>query len=218
MQQNSVNNLPIDKSKCKEINFKEWFFFLCVVLIGFALLLKTYHKPIQQNISVKVLQQQGHLENLHTSKNIRSSSHFNVDNIHFPHGNELYHNNTGSLGYKTDFFITLQTRFDVKKTTTLQFIIESDDGFQLKINNQVVCEFIQGREMQATRCNRIKLEQGIHELSLNYYQGFGQLGLIAKYVTCSLSNCNENDQLNNAFVIGNNSPLVTFLPMNFHNG
>jgi len=175
--------------------------------------LKTLSSPIQQTIRVKLFQQTEQLKNFMAIKNTRPSIQFSVNNIHFPEGSELYHSNTGFLNYKEDFFLSLHSRFKLKKSVSIRFIIESDDGFQLRINNTIVCKFDQPRSMLNTVCENIQLQQGIHTLSLDYFQGYGRLGLIAKYIICDTKNCDTKEHNTKTELIGNNSSLVDFLPL-----
>ena len=217
-QQLLKNTTGNNQVQLTTVIIKERVFYFLVILIAITLAYKTISLPIQQTIIVEVMQQKYHLQNLFSVKDTQYSTQFSVNTLHFPLAKELYHDNTGFLDYKEDFFLSLHTRFKVKKTAYIRFIILSDDGFQLKINKQSICQFAQARAMQETICEPIKLQAGIHSLSLDYFQGFGELGLIGKYIICDKPDCDQTDLLKKAIIIGKNSSSVVFLPIDNKQG
>lgn len=185
-------------------------FYFLVLFIAFFMLIKIYSTPLQQTVKVSLLKQNGQIKNLSTVKNIKKVIHFTIEGIEFPENDQLYYKNTGNLGYKEDFFLILESTMDVKKSDNYQFTVTSDDGFQLKIDNKIVCEYSAVRGMKETFCQQLKISQGQHKLRLEYFQGYGRLGLIAEYALYDkkLKTTNQEKRL-----IGQNSPFLHFLPL-----
>jgi hypothetical protein len=195
-------------------------FYSFVFIIAIFLIVKTYTYPSNKNstIDVDVYIQKNNIkqlfdenlflkESLIQLKQTKNTIHFSVDSINFPQENELFHHKTGFLGLKKDFFMQLKTSFMIQKSYIFQFSIRSDDGFVLRIDNKIICKHLQPREMKQTLCANIKLDKGEHKLVLDYFQGYGQMGLMASYKI----------QTNNlSYYIGNSSEKVTFLPVVEH--
>ena len=158
----------------------DWFFYFLVILIAIYILIKTIQWPTEKRIDVILLQQKGAIENIYTTLDTKFTADYQVDTIHFPEGDELYHHNVGYMGFKNDFFLKVQTQMEVLKAGTYQFSIRSDDGFILSIDDIEVCKFPAGRAMAESLCSS-ELSKGLHHFGIYYYQGFGYMGLEAKY-------------------------------------
>jgi hypothetical protein len=156
------------------------FIFISILLITFYLILKNIFWPMQKNISVLIQQQNGRIFDLNTLANINKEKQLIFDQIKFREGNELFHDNTGYLRFKNDFFMHVSTQIIVLKEANYLFRIKSDDGFRLKINNQLVCEQTQGQVFATTNCT-YPLKLGEYLLELDYFQGYGNLGLEMTY-------------------------------------
>ncbi len=192
-------------------------FYSFVFIIAVFLMVKTYMYSSDRSstIDVNVYVQKNNIkqlfdendifkENYTQLKQTKKNIYFTVDSINFPQENELFHHKTGFLGLKKDFFMQLKSSFMIQKSYIFQFSIRSDDGFVLRIDNKIICKHLQPREMKKTLCANIKLDQGEHKLVLDYFQGYGQMGLIASY----------NIQTDNlSYYIGNSSEEVYFLPV-----
>lgn len=210
--QNKTLSQPEDQS--------DWFFYFLVVLIAIYILIKTVQWPVEKNIDIQVLQQNQAIQSISSPKDVvqndatQLTANFLLDTIHFPEGEYLYHHNIGYTEFKKDFYLKAQTLMKVKQTAQFLFSIRSDDGFILAIDGQEICKHSNGRPMGESLCTA-QLSQGEHLYELFYYQGFGYLGLEARYEqdkTPQQTDMSQRDNINMKF-IGRNSDGVSFYPV-----
>ncbi len=203
MQTKALNN----KLKRNELKF-----YLLILFIGVFMLSKISTSPTKQTVNVTLLKQDGPLRNINDIRRIKETVRFAINSINFPKNEELYYKEMGNMAYKKDFFLSLKTTLLVKKAQFYQFSISSDDGFKLSIDNQLVCQYEQIRAMKITHCDPLKLKLGLHSLQLDYFQGFGDLGLVATYVIYDKEK--EKKQTDNSFTfIGQDSNFIQFIPL-----
>ncbi len=93
----------------------------------------------------------------------------------------------------------LKAKMYLKKAQDIEFIVFSDDGFRLKIDGKKLIEFTKDRPYKGNK-KSIKLQKGLHYITLKYFQGYGDLGLGAWY----------KDENGNKKPIGYDSRYVTF--------
>lgn len=170
-----------------------------IILIAIYLALKAYFWPMQKNIDVTILKPNQSIQDLNHFGKIIDQKQFAFDHLSFPLGEELFHQNTGYLGYRQDFLLHARTELNVLQEGNYTFIVDSDDGFSLTLNQQPICEHIDGRAMQSSVCE-VFLSKGKQFFELKYFQGFGKLGLRVSYETESEQN----------FVVGKDSAFITF--------
>ena len=124
-----------------------------------------------------------------SSKKIRNIDNFYVkskdrviyiDKLYFPNKKPLQHYLYGNLNFYDNFFIFINSYIELKKDMIVKFFIASDDGFRLKIDDKVVCEFKKDRPFKTTEC-KTALKKGKHKLFIKYFQGYGLLGLVGTY-------------------------------------
>ncbi|MFK5985622.1 MAG: hypothetical protein QM479_09365 [Pseudomonadota bacterium] len=187
-------------------NSKEWVFIFLLTFIGLFLFVKAGNWWVDilfdKNIKLLITKHKGDIIDLDMPKDIDFEETLYVNSINFPQADVLSHKQTGLIGYTLDFFMSLDSKFEVKQTQYFEFNIYSDDGFRLRIDNEVICEHIYNRPMQLSQCFK-KLAQGTHHLQVDYYQGYGNLGLTAQY---KLLNSDE------LYYIGENSDSIKFIP------
>lgn len=176
-------------------------FFILVVLLGCFILFKVippihFHLPVEMTI----MKQNGQIFSITNQRNPSYTQVFRVPDIDFPEGTEWKHRSIGPYGHQTDFFADFITTIIVKKEGTYYFDVASDDGFQLWIDNKLIGEFLTNRPFTTNQYN-IYLNAGDHSYRLNYYQGFGRLGLSANY---------QFFGDNQTYFIGNNSSFLNF--------
>jgi len=136
--------------------------------------------PLQKNIEITILKPDGPIIDLNTPSKIIKQKNFSFDKLSFPQGDELFHQNIGFLGYKENFFLYAKTEINVLQEGNYTFIVNSDDGFILKLNDIAICEHTTDRSMESTSC-RVHLSKGKQLFDLKYFQGFGELGLEVTY-------------------------------------
>ncbi|SMC10174.1 PA14 domain-containing protein [Nitratiruptor tergarcus DSM 16512] len=132
-----------------------------------------------------------------------------VEKIFFPRGNELKHPTYGYLGYKKNFVMRIDGDFLLSKDAPLKFVLYSDDGVRLVIDGKNVLEFLQNRPFGKSE-GIIYLKKGKHHLHIDYFQGYGQLGLVGYYAV--LNGLKQIISDNNSLkLLGNNSQIIKFI-------
>jgi len=172
---------------------------LLIVFILVYLGLKHFFWPMHKSIHVTVLKPNTAIVNLNSYGKIIDKKQFDFDKLSFPSGQELFHQNTGFLGYKEDFLIQAKTEINVLKPGKYIFVVDSDDGFSLKLNQEPICEHINVRPMQSSTCE-VQLTKGKQNFELKYFQGHGKLGLKVSYKLESQA----------SFLVGTDSQFMTF--------
>jgi len=178
---------------------------LTIVLLALAtaLYLEITTVKIRKVIAVSVLKNKSNIKSVHQFRRIISDKKFNIDRIDFlTSGNQLIHSELGNLGYDENYFVDFKASFTVKRSTSYQFQIGSDDGFALYIDDQLICEFARQRTYAKSNCGT-NLTVGQHQLKLNYFQGIGDVGLSAKY---------KHVRGRGLTFIGSDTDYVTFFP------
>jgi len=160
---------------------KEWVFLGIVMFIGLLILMKTVRfENRSDHIKLTVTQQKGAISTLDTLRKVSSKKIFHVSSINFPQKRMLEHKDLGKMGYSSNFFIDATTKMSVVSKGKYRFTVRSDDGFRLKIDDKVLCEYPGHRPMTTNTCT-IHLSQKDHIFQLSYWQGGGPLGLSVKY-------------------------------------
>ncbi|WP_049723660.1 PA14 domain-containing protein [Gilvimarinus polysaccharolyticus] len=102
-----------------------------------------------------------------------------IDRVELNAGNRFKHPVLGVLGWSEYFYADINSQFEVAKTSRYRFEVGSDDGFQLEIDGKIICEYKRDRPFQHNTCMR-RLTDGRHQLTLRYFQGYGNAGLTLK--------------------------------------
>ncbi len=161
---------------------------------------------LNKNIKMQILKQNGNIETLDTPKNIDFENNFYIKTINFSHGMELSHKNFGKLGFSGNFFINFKTTIYVKREGYYVIEIISDDGFRLKLNNEVAGELTSNRPFSSSEIF-VHLKKGTYHLELEYFQGYGPCGIIVYY---------RHSDKTKKYLLGKNSKYLKFKnPDNF---
>lgn len=141
----------------------------------------------------------GHLDQKRT---IVESRELFVDRLDLSHGGRLRHAELGDIGYPENLFLGVRKHFSVLAEGDYRFLVGSDDGFSLRIDNRPLCADPRPRALSVQTCG-IRLAAGTHEFALDYFQGSGPSGLTVRY--------GRQDQSAN-FWFGENSAHFHFEP------
>lgn len=157
-----------------------------VLFLGLFSLYKSglLHTQNSKTVKMTLIKQNGRIKTILTPIKTKYKRTYLIDEITFPKGSELYHKRLGKLGARSNFFIKFKTVTNILTEGTYKFIIASDDGFRLKIDNKTICSYIKDRPLKKSTCP-IHLTKGKHNIYLLYFQGFGQLGLLTRVETPS---------------------------------
>lgn len=140
-------------------------------------------RPLSANekvIQMDVYQQQRELRRIDDPMETVSCSRYQIDRIAFRPGTELVHYRLGALGFSENFFVVCLGRFKVLVPGRYTFIVYSDDGFRLWIDDNKLMEFLTDRPLRPNQID-LELKKGVHTFRLKYFQGGANLGLRAYY-------------------------------------
>jgi len=159
---------------------KSHIFLYSVVLIAVFVLAKSISLPYNGVIKIQISKQKGSIVTLDTPRNISNTQDISIDTLYFPNSRVLTQKRYGNLGFSQNFFIVAVTDMKVLQSQDYHFNVLSDDGFRLKIDNNIICEHPENRPYSKTACV-VKLSPGTHQFDLSYFQGGGPLGLHVTY-------------------------------------
>ena len=74
----------------------------------------------------------------------------------------------------------MRKRFRVLGDGDYRFLVGSDDGFSLRIDNRPVCADPRPHALSLQPCT-VRLARGEHAFALDYFQGSGPSGLSVQY-------------------------------------
>jgi len=161
--------------------------FILMAIAG-IIYMQTSLVELRETIAVTVLQNKHDIKSVNQKRNISKSKKYYLDQISFQaNENRLYHHAQGNIGYKEHYFIDFNASFSIESSAVYQFSITSDDGFALYIDNKLICEHASDRPLTKSMCS-VALKPGTHDFKLKYFQGYGNVGLVALY-----KNTKENE-------------------------
>lgn len=120
---------------------------------------------------------------LDQTRTIVESRELFVDRLDLSHGGRLRHAQLGDIsdsGHGENLFLGVRKRFSVISEGDYRFLVGSDDGFSLRIDNRPLCADPRPRALSVQTCG-IRLSAGTHEFALDYFQGSGPSGLTVQY-------------------------------------
>lgn len=179
---------------------KNLIFFVLIVLASIFSYIKSTPISIEKKLEVVLLKNREPIVHINQTKNIDHTKTFYIDRLYFYNGNILNHYKLGKIGgYVSDFYLIIKSKMEVKESGEYTFLIQSDDGFILKIDNQKICNYDTHRPITLNEC-KVNLQKGEHALEIEYYQGFGNQGLIGEY----------KDNKGKIYYIGQDSKSIEF--------
>jgi hypothetical protein len=120
------------------------------------------------------------ITHLDQPRTIVGSREMFVDRLDLSRGGRLRHAGLGDIGDAENQFLGVRKRFRVLADGDYRFLVGSDDGFSLRIDNRPLCADPRPRALSVQTCG-IRLSRGQHEFALDYFQGSGQSGLTVHY-------------------------------------
>jgi len=126
------------------------------------------------------------IAHLDQTRSIIASHDVFVDRLDLSRGGRLRHAELGDIGDNgadgnlENLFLAVRKRFTVLTAGDYRFLVGSDDGFSLRIDNRPLCADPRPRALSVQTCG-VRLDAGTHEFALDYFQGSGQSGLSVQY-------------------------------------
>ncbi len=184
------------------MKFDKRHIFLIFLVLFFLFFSGKLFLPIyfQTPIKMTITKHKGNIVNIDTPVDVDFENFLRINTINFPMGYTLVHKNFGALGFSGNFFLQFNTKMVVKKEGYYVFYITSDDGFRLKINDNVVGEHVSDRPFSTSEV-LVELKKGVYYFDLLYFQGYGPCGIIVHY---------KPFDIHRKFLVGHNSSYVKF--------
>jgi len=148
-----------------------------VVLIGVRI------TPIHVDQVVKVIisKNGSSIGNIYQERNITSTKEVMVDNLNLLEKGRFGHAKLGNIADASeDFFVDVDHSITVTKADNYRFMLGSDDGFSLVIDNKLLCDHTIDRPFTVQPC-LIYLSEGKHQVHISYFQGYGNSGFTVEY-------------------------------------
>jgi PA14 domain len=138
---------------------------------------------VPANIKAIVSKNRVSITQIHQKRDIVSTRDVMLDNLNLYHKGKFGHAKLGNIAKASDdFFVDVDQMFTVHRPGNYQFLVGSDDGFSLMIDEKKICEHLKDRPYSIQSCN-VFLNSGKHRFQISYFQGFGQSGFSVQYQT-----------------------------------
>lgn len=154
-----------------------------ILLLAIALIIVYRITPVYVpgNLTVVISKNSSSIKHINQTRNIIKTHSVKLDKLNLYHKGKFGHPKLGNIAKASDdFFLDVDQNFAIKKEGNYQFLVGSDDGFSLTIDNKKICEHPSDRPYSIQTCN-IFLTQGSHKLKVSYFQGFGNSGFTLQY-------------------------------------
>jgi len=131
-------------------------------------------------ISMHIYKDKNNLYKIEQNRNTIKALDTEITTINFKTTHGLVHETMGTFDFDTNIFIDFNTSMYVLQEGNYTFIIVSDDGFQLNIDQNPIAVYPKGR---AAGLNQVRhsLPKGKHQFDLSYFQGRGLIAIRAYY-------------------------------------
>lgn len=156
---------------------------LSALLLLVALLIAIRITPVSVDPVVKLVISKNHtsISNIYQQRDIQFVREVMVDRLNLLVKSRFSHPELGNIAtYSDDFFVDINHTITVKKTDTYRFLMGSDDGFSLRIDDKLICEHLGDRPYSVQVC-MVHLTEGQHQVAMSYFQGYGNSGFTVQY-------------------------------------
>lgn len=120
------------------------------------------------------------ITDIYQARDIEISKIVKVDRLNLVDNSRFHHPKLGDIGYSGDYFVDVDSSFQVKKAGDYVFYLGSDDGFIFSVDGKKICEWTHDRPFTTDICH-VNLSAGEHNFKLVYFQGYGNAGLSMSY-------------------------------------
>jgi hypothetical protein len=135
---------------------------------------------VDPNLTEVISKNRAAIRDLHKTRKIETTKTVKMYVLNLHDKNRFLHPKLGDIGFGTNFFADVETQFVVRRAGNYRFVVASDDGFSLRINDRELCSFTGARPIATQTCN-VHLAEGEHNFKLSYFQGGGFAGLTVRY-------------------------------------
>ncbi|MGQ0799406.1 MAG: PA14 domain-containing protein [Pseudomarimonas sp.] len=159
---------------------REWLLSGLLLLVGIVVLLAVLPVRVEPVLKLQFVKSRVPITQLHQRRSVEGRQTVWVDHLDLSRNGQLAHATLGVVGYSEHFFLDLDRRVDVVETGSYRFVVASDDGFALYVDDAELCSFT-GERALATQTCTAALAAGERRFRLRYFQGSGPAGLTFQY-------------------------------------
>lgn len=160
---------------------KNSIFTALIALIVVIVLVRITPVTVDPVVKLVISKNRVSIGNIYQQRDIEFTREVMIDKLNLLDKGRFSHPKLGNVAtYSDDFFIDVDHKITVKQADNYRFLIGSDDGFSLTIDNKMICEHPGDRPFTIQPC-LIFLNEGEHQVHITYFQGFGNSGFTVEY-------------------------------------
>ncbi len=159
---------------------RSWVLSAVLLLCWLLLLPLLWPRSVEPVLQLTISKNRVPIETLRQRRSIEQKQTVWVDRLDLSRNDRFAHPRLGVLGYGEHFFVDLDQRLLVSEAGDYRFLISSDDGFALYVDDREVCSQVEPQPLTTRSCER-SLSAGQHRLRLRYFQAGGGAGLAVRY-------------------------------------
>jgi len=184
-----------------KLDRRHLFFGILIIFSLYFIYKLVFPLYLNKPIRVTIIKNKENIVDLNTPVNVDFENFIDINTINFPENRMLFHKNFGSFGFSSNFFLNFKTKMFVKKEGLYTFFVSSDDGFRMKIDDNVVGEYIYDRPFSTTEIS-VYLKKGLYNVEISYFQGYGPCGIVVHY---------KYFESKSKHLFGKNSSYISFI-------
>lgn len=160
---------------------KNSIFSALLILVAILILVRIAPVTVDPIVKLVISKNRVSIANIYQQRDIEFTREVMIDRLNLLEKSRFSHPKLGNIAtYADDFFVDVNHTITVKKTDTYRFLMGSDDGFSLRIDDKLICEHLGDRPYSVQVC-MVHLTEGKHQVAMSYFQGFGNSGFTVQY-------------------------------------
>lgn len=160
---------------------KNSIFTALIIVVAILILVRIAPVTVDPVVKLVISKNRVSIGNIYQPRDIEFTREVMVDRLNLLEKSRFSHPKLGNIAtYSDDFFVDVNHTITVKQADTYRFLMGSDDGFSLRIDGKLICEHLSDRPYSVQVC-MTHLSEGQHQVSMSYFQGFGNSGFTVQY-------------------------------------
>ncbi len=160
---------------------KNSIFTALIIVVAVLILVRIAPVTVDPVVKLVISKNRVSIGNIYQPRDIEFTREVMVDRLNLLEKSRFSHPKLGNIAtYSDDFFVDVNHTITVKQADTYRFLMGSDDGFSLRIDGKLICEHLSDRPYSVQVC-MTHLSEGQHQVSMSYFQGFGNSGFTVQY-------------------------------------
>ncbi|AQT60651.1 serine protease [Cellvibrio sp. PSBB023] len=160
---------------------KNSIFTALIIVVAILILVRIAPVTVDPVVKLVISKNRVSIGNIYQPRDIEFTREVMVDRLNLLEKSRFSHPKLGNIAtYSDDFFVDVNHTITIKQADTYRFLMGSDDGFSLRIDGKLICEHLSDRPYSVQVC-MTHLSEGQHQVSMSYFQGFGNSGFTVQY-------------------------------------